>query len=47
MNINISFGIWLDIMNIAISCYLERGKDKVLKFQMNNSSYFKISVSIF
>ena len=39
--------ISLDIIIVATYCYLQRKIYKVLKFQMNNSSYFKISVSLF
>ena len=32
---------------VAICEYLERGNEKVLEFNMNNSSCFEISVSLF
>ena len=32
---------------LVIECYLERENYKALKFEMNNSSYFEISVYFF
>ena len=40
-----SYGIYKTIYNIYY--YLERDNDKVLKFPINNSSYFEISASLF
>ena len=38
--------IRLDIIMTVIFCYLERENYKVLKFQINNFSYFEISASL-
>ena len=37
----------LDIIMTVIYCYLERENYKVLKFLLNNFTYFEISPSLF
>ena len=45
MKITSSCGICkANIIMVAIYCYLEKEKDKVLKFHVNNWSRIKISV---
>ena len=39
--------IRLDIIMTVIYCYLERENYKVLKFLLNNFTYFEISPSLF
>ena len=39
--------IWHNGTMVVTSCYLERDTDKVLKFNLNNSSFFEISASLF
>ena len=39
--------IRVDIIMTVICCYVERGNFKVLKFDINNFSYFEISTSLF